>query len=547
MAIPVPDLATLDPDEVQQAIDYVAARVGEYTPGVATRRGVVREIVIHLAGVFGAAAARVIEDRVEKAASLKKITEDPAGADPELVDRVLSNFRVARRPGGAAAGPVAVVVSRLAPVTVPKGLRFVSAGQGFAAASAFAARTTAAAVVTPTDRPLRPTGDGEYVFTVDVAAEAAGAAGQLRRGAVLAPQTPIPGFVRAYAEADFTGGADADSNADLLARLEGGLADRSASNRVTIDSMVRSAPGFERVLATSTVGFGDAEQRRYHSLLPVAFGGRIDVYARTQALPQTRVLTKTATLVEATAAGGVWQFALGRDDAPGFYEVRQVVAAGQDPGGQAGYEVTAVARGVDLTADGTGLTPDVETAEEAAFTRFQTAVVRFLDTETDTAGLAVGEARKDYDVAVAAMPLVAELQAFLADRGRRPGAADVLAKAPVPCFLSVNFTVVKAAGQADPDLGAIRTDLAAYVNGLGFAGRLSAGALAAAAHARLLPGQTLTAIDMFGRIVRPDGQTRYVRSDEALLIPDWPDKMVTPRTAVFLLDPASVAVGTAAG
>ena len=44
-------------------------------------------------------------------------------------------------------------------------------------------------------------------------------------------------------------------------------------------------------------------------------------------------------------------------------------------------------RGFDLTADGTGLTPDVETAEEAAYSRFSTLTVRFLDTDTATAAL----------------------------------------------------------------------------------------------------------------------------------------------------------------
>lgn len=542
MAIEVPDLTTLSDDEVQQTIDYIAQRVGEYMPTIQRRRGVVREILIHLAGVLGAAQAKVIEEKVEKASSLKKIIEDPNGADPEMVDRIISNFRVTRRPGGRARGQVTIVLSRQIPVTIPKSLKFEAGGVTFTADSAFAARTSPGSVVSPTDRLLRPVGDGGYAFTIEVTAEKEGSSGQLKRNARLVPQGLVQNFVRAYAESDFTGGVDADTNEELLTRLQEGLADRSSSNRATIDSMIRNTKEFSRVLATSVIGYGDPEQLRYHYLFPVAFGGRIDVYVRTQDVPLALKLTKTATLIEKKAAGGVWQFSLARNEAPGFYEVRKVVVAGQDDGGQTGYEVTELIRGFDLSDDGTGLTPDIETAEEAAFTRFQTGTVRFLDTETSTDGLTVGESKKEYDVVVMVMPLVAELQTFLADRSRRPAAADVLVKAPVPCFLELNFKIYKKAGTADPDVETIKTALAAYVNNTGFDGRLSAGALAHVIHQNLPSGMTVGAIDMFGRIVRPDGKTRYVRSDETLLIPDWHEIMVTRRTVGIMLDPASISI-----
>lgn len=546
MAIEVPDLSTLSDDEVQQTLDFITQRVGEYAPTVSRRRGVVKEIVLQLASVLGAAQAKIIQDQVENSSSLKLITENPEGADPEMVDRVLSNFRITRKPGGQASGPVTIVISQLIPVTVPKGMVFESNGVTFLADNAFAARTSVGSVVNETDRLIRAIGDGDYAFTIDVTASEEGSGGQLKRTTRLTPQSLIPSFVTAYAESDFTGGLDADTNEELLTRLQEGLSDRSSSNRVTIDSMIRDNDAFSRVLATSTIGYGDPEQLRYHYLFPVAFGGRIDVYAHTQGLPQSLKLTKAATLIEKRAAGSVWQFSLTREDAPGFYEVSKVLLSGQDDGTQTGYEVEAVQRGLDLTADGTGIVPDLETPVEAAFTRFQTAAIRFLDTETDVTGLTVDVSSQDYDVIVSAMPQIADLQTFLSDRGRRPGAADLLVKAPVPCFLEVNFVVYKKTGQPDPDLGAIRVSLADYVNNLGFIGRLSAGALASVAHTHLVNGQTLSAIDMFGRILPPDGVTKFVRSDETLLIPDLPDRMVTARTVVFFLDPDSVGISTTA-
>ncbi len=541
MAIAVPDLTALDSDEVQQTLDFIAQRVAEYAPTVERQRGVVRQIVLDLNSILGAAQSQVINDQVVISGSLLQINENPEVADPEMVDRLLSNFRVIRRSGAAATGQVAIVISRSVPVTISKGMRFESGGMIYTTDNAFAARTTAATVVNNTDRLIRPAGT-DFAFTIDVTAEVVGAAGQLSRGTALTPQSLIPDFVRAYAEDDFIGGLNEDTNEELLDRLQQGLADRSSSNRTTIASMIVNEPAFERVLAVSVIGYGDPEQIRYHTIFPVAQGGRVDVYARTQAQPQSLVVTRSATLIEKTAAGGVWQFSIARDDVPGFYEVEKIVLAGHDLSAEAGYEVTETVRGIDLSDDGTGLTPDVVSGAEAAFSRFQAATVRFLDTDTEITALTVNSAKADYDVAVTVMPLVQQLQEFLSDRDRRHSATDILVRAPIPVFLSLNFTVRKSVRDAAPDLDAIRTALASYVNNTGFIGRLSASSLAHVVHQNLAVGQTASAIEMFGRVLRPDGTTAFSRSYDTLEIPNEPEKMVSSRTAVFYLDPRRIGI-----
>ncbi len=107
MAIEVPDLLTLSDAEVQQTLDYIAQRVGEYEPSVNTNRGVVREIVLRLNAVLGAAAAQVITDEVGNASSLLKITEDPAGADPDMRAGQIGDMDVIADagPAGRAARP----------------------------------------------------------------------------------------------------------------------------------------------------------------------------------------------------------------------------------------------------------------------------------------------------------------------------------------------------------------------------------------------------------------------------------------------------------
>lgn len=539
----LPDLENLPQEQVDAAHAYLAQRLAEYAPTAERRRGVIHDVVLYLEGVF-AAAADEWADRLRRSGSLLAIQADPTLATDEIVDGVLSNFGADRKAGGRASGRVVVQIASLAPSNVASGTVFAAQGRTFVTEQAFAGRVSAAGVANPTDRLIRPLGDGTFAYVIDVVAAADGTAGMLRRGTRLEPQTLIPGLLAAYAESDFTGGLNAESNAELVARQREGIAGKNTSNRTTIAAMVRQDERFERVVGLSVVGFGDPEQTRYHSIFPVAFGGRLDVYARTQGLPQTVRVEVTATLVQQTAAGGVWQFGLTRDDAPGFYDVVQVVKAGESELARTGYEVTSLERQLDLTADGTDFLPDLTTAAEAAFSRYQAGVVRFLD--TDTPGDAAVGATAAYVAFVRAMPLVADLQAFLAARDRRPGGGDVVVKAPVPCDVRLTFTVYKRTGQADPDTAAMAAALADEVNQGGFPTRLPASALQAVAHRFLADGQATGALDLWGKITLPGGgNPRYLRSPAALEVPDLPAQAVTGRTVAFYLDPSDVSISVA--
>ena len=52
----------------------------------------------------------------------------------------------------------------------------------------------------------------------------------------------------------------------------------------------------------------------------------------------------------------------------------------------------------------------------------------------------------------------------------------------------------------------------------------------------------LSAINMTGRIRKPDGTTTVLNSTEVLIIPDKPAEMVTGRTTAFFLDPSDIAI-----
>jgi uncharacterized phage protein gp47/JayE len=542
MSLELPDLESLDPTAVGQVQDQLFALLAEAFPDVELRRGVVSDVVLHLAAALLTAEQTQI-DLLRQSQSLLAISENPTGADDTTVDAILSNFRVTRLGNTAATGQVTVVLSALLPVVIPKGAQFTAGTQTFSTEAAYAVRVSAATVTSPTDRVLVGIGGGNYAFTIPVVADQPGVAGMLRQGTTMVPSFPLPHFAGAFATADFAGGFDAESNADLIARLQAGVATRAWSNRASIDAMIHAQPDFERCLQVSIIGYGDGEMPRdRHTIFPVALGGRSDVYARTATLPLAVALVKQATLIALTPTGGVWQFGIDVGDAPGFYLVTRVALPAQAPD-EAGFTINSDVRTLDLT--GQDWVPDIATPEEGAYSSYQAAVIQFTDDQTPTGGLTVGTSTAPYAVSVLALPQVADLQQFLGGRGVRNPAGDVLVKAPVPCFLSVSFEVRCAALAADSvDTAAIAAAVAAKVNDLGYCGTLYTSTVAEVVGPYLPDGAALGAIDLFGRIRRPDGQYRFIRDPlhVAITVPDDPERLTTARTVCFFLDPADVAV-----
>lgn len=537
MSILVTDLSSLDPTLVEQVHAELAQLMQEKHPEVELTRGVVHDLVLYFAAVFNA-KAQTEADRLMRSSSVLEITKDPELADDDIVDRAMSNYLITRAAGARAVGSITVVVSKDISVPITDGLLFSANGQLFASDEAYIGKSTGSILQSSTDRQLLQLADGNFAFTIEATAVDEGSAGNLKKNTQMVPEALPNNFVKAYAATDFIDGFPTETNTELLTRLQEGVAAKTWCGRTNISALIKE--NFERVLNVSTIGFGDAEMDRdQHWIWPSSGGGRTDSYVRSRELPQEIAVRKTATLIEINDQGSVWQFPITRDDAPGFYEVvsiRLPSAATTD----AGYEVTADMRAADLSGD--GFIPDVTTAQEASYTRYQTAVIRFLDTDTVTTDMVAGTTTQDYDVGLSVMPLIADIQEMAVDRGTAPEAADALVKAAVPCFLNISFDLRLEADAEQPDLDQIANDLSAYVNNTGFCGQLHASKLADIIHNSLVNKAAVGAIDMFGRIRRPDGVTTYIRDDAVLIIPDLPEQYVTGRTTVFILDPRDVAI-----
>lgn len=535
MTIAFRDLATLDVAGVQARLLQLQTRLQEAFPSLFLQRGVFHDTEEMLAAILEEQLGENVDDYLS-ARSLMDILADPTLGDEDAVNAVLSNFLLIRQPGAPATGEIAIIVDNDATVTIAAGSTFQARGLIFTATDTFSAKVEEDQVILDTDRLLSPVGDGTYRFTVDIVCETAGAAGMLIKDEAVVPDTLPTGYVASFVANDFTGGVDEETNAELMARQQQGFAPPGLCNQANFAAVLRTTPAFARVTAQSVVGYGDPEMLRdKHTIFPVALGGRVDWYVRTQPQYARQTLTKTAVLVSKDGPVGTWQVAMLRDDAPGFYEVESILLPGVGDVGS--FEVASIVPGYDFSTD--TWHPDIVNALEAAFSRYQTALLQFIDTVTDVSALVLGSTQ-DYEVSVKALPLVGDIQDAVASDTGRSRAGDVLVKAAVPCLMTINFTIVKAAGQADPDLTAIAQAVADAVNAVGFTGTLYASVVTAAVAPLLLTGQSLRDMDLLGRIVYPDGSNVTVRDPEKLVVPEDPALMVGARTVQFFAVPDEV-------
>lgn len=541
MALEISTLKELDTAKVDQMFQTFTQLIQERHPDVELTRGVFHDLVIYFNSLLNASVRENI-DRVLASNSLLKITENPALADDTVVDQVLSNFNLTRDTGARAEGEVTIVFGSATATTVPAGIIFSADQIEFAPTTAFLVLPPGSVATEDNERVMVAVGDGTYAANILMRASLPGISGNIRRGTTLLPNFPPNNMSAAFAATDFVYGTDAATNVQYLARLKPALASKTIGGRQNYIAAILGQTEFANIPHVSVLGCGDPEQQRdQHSLLPISGGGKIDIYAQTHSSAQEREHLLEAVYVGPSQNGTIWQTAISRDAAPGFYEIIRVakpldVAA-------TGYEVISDLRGVDL--EDLDFVPDIVDTVEGAYTRYQTAVVRFEDTDTQPGTLVAGESRAIYAVTTSSLPLIGQLQDYLSDRDVRARAADVLVKAAVPCFTKISLTVRKEASAPAIDAAAIRQEIVNAVLSVGFSGQLHASMISAAAHKHLTGKQAVGAVDMFGRIRRPDGSVQYVRDNTLLQVPNDPNRGVTGRTTAFLVSVEDVSVSVA--
>lgn len=540
MALQITNFDELDTTRVDELLALFAAWMQEKHPEVELSRGVFHDLVLYFNSVLNAALRENI-DRVMQSNSLLAITQNPALADTTLVDKVLSNFNLTRDAGGLAAGEAMIIVRQNIVTQISSTIRLQANGVTFFPTATFVGVPANSPETSLTNaRVLVPTANDSYAFKIPVVAYFAGADGNITKGTTLVPDVSPSNVSAIFAAVDFVKGADPPTNTEYLAKLATGLAAKTVGGRKSFSALIRAQPEFKVARHISVVGFGDAEQLRdQRGLFPISGGGRVDIYAQTHEIAQ-----RTDHILEARyfspvdpevpAAGTIWEINVSRDVYPGFYGITRVATIPTT----AAQAVNPVAHTLIKITEGLSVLeneyrPDIVNTFEGAFTRYKTAVVRFVDTTKLSTGLTVGD-KASYLLTTTGMPLIGQLQDFLSSTDVRCRTADVVVRAAIPCFTSISFKVRRAANEPNPDFAAMKTAIVTAISKLGFSGELSASTITSAAAAYLTGQQAIHSVDIFGKLLRPDETVVFLRDAERITVPNDPAHMVSAKTVVFL-------------
>ena len=539
MPIEFPDLMKLSTEDVAAARTLLIQQLQEKAPTAEFRRGVIHDLLLNLESIVHA-AQETYADKFRKSGSIQAIEADPSLADDSLVDAVLSNFLITRKLGRKTYGAVTILLNEVKATAIAAGTTLTAFGKSYVVTNTFAARTSVNAVITESDRIIFEIGDGTYGFNVDVEAVDIGEITQLKQGDKLQISSIASGAIGAFAASDFVQGSNVESNLELIQRLKEGVSSRNFSSKYALSSLIKG--NFTSVKDVSCLGYGAPEQIRYHGLFPVAHGGRVDACVRNLGTPYNLSLDKQATLVEQRINGGLWQVSFNREEAPGFYEANRIVKLADKNNASIvnGYETVNTVRGFDLEDDGTGFSPDIETAVEAAFTRYQTCTLQFLDTDT-FAGLELGS-RETYSLTLRLQNGIDELQSFLNSSETRPSGSDILVRAASPFDVKISVVIHNRNKDFTAPIDAIKEDLYSYVNSLSFSSKLYESNLISVIQNALTEDQSIDSIDLRGRLLYPSGRVRYINGRVSLTIPEDPLNMVTPRTTSYFLNKSDIQI-----
>lgn len=529
----------IDPELVSQAEEYLANFLSELYPSRDFSEGrVIRDVVVNMAALLTGLNREDIQQVLDSFSPLV-IAQDPAAADPDIVDAVYANYGVTRYDGNKATGNIAVIISDLLTTAVPDTTVFTANGLGYTVDQAYVGVTTADAVVSSAERLIEQRPDGSYVFTVPVTAENVGESYRAVRGTRFTASPVITGVIDMEAAADFEGGTNAETNAELVEKTQQGIAPKVFSGRAQVAALFQDS--YPSLVNMSQVGLGDPEMLRDRdNIFGMSTGGRADLFVQTADTPEEAVVVKTCTYL----GNSKWQGTVNRDDAPGFYLINAVVQHNLTAF-SGSLQINSETRGLDLTPE-TDWVHEMAGMLQGAYSRYQTAVVQFTDPNT-AADTTVG-ATAQYDFYITRLPDIRTLHNLTIDRTKRPQNADYLVRAAVPAFASVALEIRYRPTTAAPDVDAVKQAIASRINALGFAiGRLPMTLVIDAAQGALEGGGTYTfaPLNMSAEIYPPDtaplGKITLLAVNE-LMIPNLPERGVSQRTTVFYLPISAIDV-----
>lgn len=531
MAIELNNLENLSEAQVQARLLEMTELVEGLGVGASVRRGFIRDFVLRLQSIVGQAYS----DRIGIVGrSLNPLLPVDGEIDADVLSQTASTYGLTRQTESLATGQIRIEMDRNRSVLVPSGtLLATTDGRRYTTTQTFAARTSATELRDASDRQITINAGGNYEFYIVATAVLPGAAGNINAGDELTfVDTAVPNVIRITAASDFSGGSTTETDQQLIARIRRQLPIKTFSTRLSVAATLTSAPNLSQTLAISTIGYGDMEMVRGRR--SGIEGRSADVYMRTLPLPQNDIFPLTATCVAVLPSGRVqWRIDVGRNVAPGAYRV--LSARGAAIGDLLN---PLVINGMDTTPIEGELSPRLSSPVDAAFSRYQTLLITG---ETLPYDFEVGDTTTA-EVGLSYMPGIAEAQAMANSRRHRFVGGDTLVRAAIPTYLSVGVDVHARRSVSLPDPQVVKTAIASMINNAGFAGRMHTSRIASLVHEFMPSDVDVAAVSVIAETLLPTGQIHRRRTGDHIDVPNMPEIAVSPRTSLFLCDPASVVI-----
>lgn len=517
----------------------------DLSPGTALRDLVVR-MYAHL--------ETRIQEQIDLAlvsSSLLEISKNPTAVDELQLERLLANYNVSRSQGSTASGKLRLFLANADSAVINGNTEIVINGVSFNPAESFLLLPSSLYTAAPGQRLITPSGS-TFTAVIDLVAANSGSSGNVRTGALMEAMTPTPNsLISGKVDSDFTGGADADDNVVLLAKMKSGIVGKVFGGREHIKAKLKAQ--FSGIIDVGSIGFMDPEMRR-DLVNGVHMGGRVDLFVKSASYPsriQEQFIPRFVSF-DTNKKQGVFEIDLDSNQASGLYSIESIKSIINQAGS---YEILSDNRTfTDINNH------SVSAEARVPFPALQVATIRFVvpfdgmllawNSETAAPTYETFAANVNtyiqtqataqyfrYFVEYLRMPNLQEIQAYVDSASERSLSADMLVHAPIPVMCSVQFRLLKKSGAADIDIAKLKAAIVSKFNSYEFGDAIQGSALIHTAYENLPDGYAIDLpIHMYGVIINPDLSKDVIFSSDALKPPVNYAKGVSPRNTAFFLE-----------
>lgn len=521
-------------EQIQDTVDRLTAFITEtYKEADVSPGSVLGELLIKLAASIQNEQYNFIESLAQGRSVAQVIASDSESYLP-VMDLIASNFNTTRSSGKKSTGSIKVTVAAPNTYAFTDKLTFLQPALGLRYKLTRSYSISQTPDLSRGELPIYSK-NGIHYFILPVVAAEVGPEYQVSSGSAFTVVEPyfINNFVKAEAYGNFTSGLPIDTDKQLVGKFKQTLGSFRFESPAGISNRIKQLyPSFQTL---SVVGANDPEMlRSKQNLLGISTFGKADVYVRTSVGPELR-----SSVVTGTKQGpGKWLLELDSSFCAGFYRLASILPTVDEMSISGTLLTSNISYGHRQFM---GLrNNEINNSTEARFTKYQTARVEFNYDESPNLPVVPGQPlpTKEFEVTTIYQPHIEEIQNLLLLDAERFACADYLVKAVLPCFVSLDLSIVKKHTTDTYDslkLNKLKQDIFTYINTIPFGEDLYVSKIVDLCHNYDIARVDLPVI-LKGDIFCNDGTLLTITDTDYLTIPTDIQKGVSKMTTLYFTD-----------